>query len=181
MHGRRPGQRRPEERRTAPAGRPSITLGLAGNVDCTFSNTFTKQNPSVTTDIHNADHQTITSAPIGSTVHDKATVSGVQGFAAPTGDVEFTLFMGSTDCKGGGVDGAPVALSGGVAHPSEDATVPVGGLSYQAHYLGDDTYNDAYGPCEPLPGTKLDSTTRDGRAQRGSRRDHARSDRLDGA
>jgi uncharacterized repeat protein (TIGR01451 family) len=138
----------------------SIMLGLAGNVDCTFSNTFTKQNPSVTTDIHNADHQTITSAPIGSTVHDLATVSGVQGFAPPTGGVEFTLFMGSTDCKGGGVDGAPVALSGGVAHPSEDATVPVGGLSYQAHYLGDDTYNEAYGPCEPLPGTKLDSTTR---------------------
>jgi uncharacterized repeat protein (TIGR01451 family) len=109
------------------------------------------------TDVHSAGHDVITHAPIGSTVHDKATVSGALG--TPTGVVVFTVFMGSTQCKDGGVDGGPVALSGGVAHPSEDATVPVGGLSYQAHYLGDDTYNESYGPCEPLAGDKLDSST----------------------
>jgi uncharacterized repeat protein (TIGR01451 family) len=137
----------------------SIALGLAGNVDCTFSNTFVKQNPSVATDIHNSDHQAVTSAPIGSTVHDKATVSGVPGFASPTGNVSFTVYMGNTQCEGQGTAAGLVALSGGVAHPSNDATVPVGGLSYKAHYGGDSIYNAADGPCETLAATKLDSTT----------------------
>ena len=35
-----------------------------------------KLDSSTATDIHNADHQVITHAPIGSTVHDKATVTG---------------------------------------------------------------------------------------------------------
>ncbi len=85
----------------------SITLGLAGNVDCTFTNTFVKRNTSVTTDIHNADHQTITSAPIGSMVHDKATVSGVPGFATPTGNVSFTVYPGNMQCEGPGTPPAP--------------------------------------------------------------------------
>jgi uncharacterized repeat protein (TIGR01451 family) len=138
----------------------SITLGLAGNVDCTFSNTFHKQNPSVATDIHDAGHQTIMSAPIGSTVHDKATVSGVPGFATPTGNVGFTVYLGNTMCEEDGVAAGSAALSGGVAHPSSDATVPVGGLSYRAHYSGDSIYNAADGPCETLTATKLDSSTR---------------------
>jgi uncharacterized repeat protein (TIGR01451 family) len=137
----------------------SITLGLAGNVDCKFTNTFVKQNPSVTTDIHNTDHQTITSAPIGSPVHDQATVSGVQGFATPTGDVNFTVYTGNTQCEGPGTAAGSVALSDGVAHPSDAATVPVGGLSYKAHYNGDSIYNAADGPCETLDATKLDSST----------------------
>ena len=37
--------------------------------------------------------------------------------------------------------------------------MPVGGLSYRAHYLGDDTYKASFGPCEPLAGDKLDSST----------------------
>src|SRR5512132_4327913 len=137
----------------------SIALGLAGNVDCRFSNTFHKQNPSVVTDVHNASHQAITSAPIGSTAHDKAPATGVPGFAAPPGEGEFTVFMGRTVCKAGAVDTPAVALSGGVADPSAPAIVPVGGLSYQAHYLGDHNYHDAYGDCEPLAGTTLDSLT----------------------
>ena len=101
----------------------------------------------------------ITSAPIGSTVHDKATVSGVAGFPTPTGDVTFTVYSGNTTCTGTGVAGSPVALSGGVAHPSSDSTVPVTGLSYKAHYNGDTIYNGADGPCEPLTPTKLGSNT----------------------
>ena len=65
----------------------TITLGLAGNVDCIYSNTFTKQTPTVATDIHagagandTAGAAAILSAAIGSTVHDKATVTGVGGF-----------------------------------------------------------------------------------------------------
>ena len=142
------------------AGRTAtITLGLAGNVDCIYSNTFTKQTPTVGTTIHNAAHGTITSAPIGSTVHDSATVSGSGGFPAPTGNVSFTVYLGNATCTGTGTAAGSVALAAGVAHPSNDATVPVGGLSYKASYPGDSVYNSADGPCEPLTATKHDSTT----------------------
>ena len=149
------------------AGRTAtITLGLAGNVDCIYSNTFTKQTPTVATDIHagagandTAGAAAILSAAIGSTVHDKATVTGVGGFPAPTGNVSFTVYSGNTTCTGTGTAAGSVALAAGVAHPSSDATVPVGGLSYKASYPGDSVYNSADGPCEPLTATKLDSST----------------------
>jgi uncharacterized repeat protein (TIGR01451 family) len=149
------------------AGRTAtITLGLAGNADCTYKNTFTKATPPVSTDIHagagasdTAGAAAITSAAIGATVHDKATVGSAGGFGTPTGTVSFTVYMGNTACTGTGTAAGTVALSSGVAHPSSDATVPVGGLSYKAHYNGDANYTEADGPCEPLTATKLDSNT----------------------
>src|SRR5204863_6133294 len=115
-----------------------------------------KHNPNVTTDIHagsdandTAGAPAITAAAIGSTVHDKATVSGSNG--TPTGTVTFTVFSGNTNCSANASVGSPVTLDGnGVAHPSADATVPVGGLSYRAHYNGNATYNEPDGPCETL-------------------------------
>jgi uncharacterized repeat protein (TIGR01451 family) len=100
----------------------------------------------------------ITHAPIGSKVHDKAAVSGALG--VPTGTVDFTVYTGNTQCQGDGVAAGSVALVNGIAHPSGEATVPVGGLSYQARYKGDDTYKESLGPCEPLGGDKLDSSTK---------------------
>jgi uncharacterized repeat protein (TIGR01451 family) len=117
-----------------------------------------KLDSTTTTDVHNADHEVITHAPIGSKVHDKAAVSGALG--APSGNVDFRVYMGNTQCQGDGVAAGSVALVNGIAHPSDEATVPVGGLSYQAHYKGDDTYKDSFGPCEPLAGDKLDSSTK---------------------
>jgi uncharacterized repeat protein (TIGR01451 family) len=105
----------------------------------------------VTTTVHNAAHATITSAPIGSTVHDRAVVSG--NFGTPTGNVTFTLYP-STDCSGTGTTSGAVALSGGAAE-SGTTTVPVGGLSYRAHYLGGGNYEAADGECEPLQATQL--------------------------
>ena len=59
-----------------------------------------------------------------------------------------------------------IALSNGVAHPSNDSTVPVAGLSYRAHYNGDSIYNAADGPCETLTHeARFDDG--DGRSQRG--------------
>ena len=76
----------------------------------------------------------ITSAPIGSTVHDKATVTGA--LTTPTGNVSFTVYLGNSVCEGQGTAAGTVALVSGVAHPSSDAIVPVGGLSYRATYNG---------------------------------------------
>jgi hypothetical protein len=118
-------------------GTATITLGLVGNVDCTYVNTFVKATPTVATDIHNADHQVITSAPIGSIVHDLATVSTAAGFPAPTGSVSFNVYLGNTTCSGSPTAAGSVALAAGVAHSSDNATVPAGGLSYKASYPGD--------------------------------------------
>ena len=118
----------------------------------------TKLDSSTATDIHNAAHQVVTSAPIGSTVHDQATVSGTVAGGTPTGNVTFTLYAGTT-CAGTGTAAGTVDLVAGVAHPSDSTTVPVGGLSYKATYNGSAVYNASTGPCEPLNATKLDSST----------------------
>src|SRR5438067_9968143 len=81
--------------------------------------------------IHNANHAVITSAAIGSTVHDSATVAGTQAGGTPTGTVTFTVYS-SPDCTTGGVAGTPVALSGGVADPSQTAVQTAGGISFSA-------------------------------------------------
>ena len=149
-------------------GEATVTAqtGAPITASCVFTNTFSKQTPTVATDIHAgsgasdvAGAAAITHAAIGSTVHDKATVSGVTGFGTPTGDVTFTVYAGNTTCTGTGTSAGTVALAGTVAHPSSDSTVPVGGLSYKAHYNGDTIYNGVDGPCEPLAGDKLTSTT----------------------
>jgi hypothetical protein len=112
----------------------------------------------VTTDIHagpgaadTASAPAITSATSGDTVHDKATVIGGGG-PTPTGSVTFTVYLGNTICSGTGTPAGMVTLdANGVAHPSLDATVPDGGLSYKAHYNGQPgVYPQADGPCEPL-------------------------------
>src|SRR5206468_101719 len=78
-----------------------------------------KADTTTVTVIHNADHEEILSAPIGSTVHDKATVTGVAAGGTPTGDVTFTVYLGTTDCDveaATSTDQATVALdANGVA------------------------------------------------------------------
>ena len=124
----------------------------------------TKLTPEVGTVIHagsgandTADAPAITSAAIGSTVHDKASVTG--GFTVPTGTVTFTVYAGM-ECSGEGTVAGTVDLANGAAHPSDDQQVPVGGLSYKAHYNGSDTYVQADGPCEPLNATSLTPVVR---------------------
>ncbi|MBI1742384.1 hypothetical protein HYR54_04870, partial [Candidatus Acetothermia bacterium] len=113
----------------------------------------TKLNPTVTTDVHDSSHTVITTAPIGSSVHDKATVSGSVG--TPTGSVTFNLYS-TTDCTGSFTT-QTVTLSSGMAESSA-TTVPNTGLSYQVTYSGDANYNPATSSCEPLPAVKLNPT-----------------------
>ncbi|MGH3064748.1 MAG: DUF11 domain-containing protein, partial [Gaiellaceae bacterium] len=127
----------------------TITVNASEHVVCTFTNAFTRLTPTVTTDVHDAQHAVITSAAIGATVHDKATVSG--SGPTPTGTVDFTVWLGNTACSGeGSSSGTDVALAAGVADPSSSQVVPAGGLSFRAHYDGDAVYEPGDGPCEPL-------------------------------
>ncbi|MCH7999275.1 MAG: Ig-like domain repeat protein [Chloroflexi bacterium] len=112
--------------------------------------------PTVVTEIHNAGDTVVTSVVVGTTVHDKATVSG--GFGTPTGSVTFDWFTNGT-CTG-----APAATSGAfaLAGGSVDATTftqtpsTATPHSFQAHYSGDGVYSAADSPCEPLTVTKPD-------------------------
>jgi Ice-binding-like len=105
----------------------------------------------ITTQIHNASHANVTSTsqPIGTVVHDMATVTGTVGIT-PTGTVSFTVYANQI-CTGTATFAGAVALNGvGVAHPSDTAILSDTGLSYLAHYGGDTNYTPADGPCEPL-------------------------------
>src|SRR5207245_1812188 len=78
--------------------------------------TVTALTPTVATEIHNASHAVVTSVPAGSTVHDKATVSG--SFGTPTGPASPTRRSSDLTCTGTSVGSGTVTLdASGVAHP----------------------------------------------------------------
>ncbi|PYO16831.1 MAG: hypothetical protein DMD31_01615, partial [Gemmatimonadetes bacterium] len=120
--------------------------------------TVTARTPTVATEIHNASHAVVTSVPAGSTVHDKATVSG--SFGTPTGTVTFTFFTASSTCTGTSVASGTVTLdASGVAHPSaSQGPLSAGSYSFIAHYNGDPNYTATDSPCEPLEVTALTPT-----------------------
>jgi hypothetical protein len=176
----------PDPAVTAPSFTATVTLNASGNADPALSKvvpvnglayqatyngsttynkstsdceplTADKLNSSTVTVVHNATHQVVTSALIGSTVHDKATVTGTTAGGTPTGTVDFTVWLGTTNCTAGtGVTTATSTGNGlnasGIVDPALPETVPMGGLSYKAHYNGSTTYNPSDGACEPLVG-----------------------------
>ena len=128
-------------------------------------------------------------APIGSIVHDLATVIVGPGNPAPTGTVAFTWYT-NTDLR----TGAPASAPGpwpwaraAIAHPSSDETLTSTGGSFKAVYSGDANYTGSTGDCEPLTASKLESSTVTiihlgtsvGERPRPSPRHHQRPDRLD--
>src|SRR3989449_596003 len=121
--------------------------------------TVTERTPTVGTEIHDPSHNVVTSVPAGTTVHDKATVSG--SFGTPTGAVTFTFFTASSVCTGASVGSGTVALdASGVAHPSaSQGPLSAGAYSFRAHYNGEDpNYGPADSPCELLTVTALTPT-----------------------
>jgi uncharacterized repeat protein (TIGR01451 family) len=102
---------------------------------------------------------TVTSVPLGSTVTDKATVSGT-GAGTPTGTVAFTFFSNGA-CTGTGTSaGNSKALSGGVATSNAEGPLTAGSYSFQATYSGNGNYKTSTGDCEPFTvGQGMTATT----------------------
>ena len=116
--------------------------------------TVSQLTPSVATDIHDVSHAVVTSVDAGTTVHDKATVSG--SFGTPTGTVDFTFYTDNACTQGAASAGSGIALVSGVAHPSSsEGPLTAGSYSFKAHYNGDTNYVAADGPCEPLTVNKV--------------------------
>ena len=112
-----------------------------------------KLGSQTTTDIHDAQHQVVTTVAAGATVHDLVTVRRAVRVARPERSVTIDWFTNG-DCSG-----TPAANSGnvtldanGLADSTAFARGPLGAGTYafRAHYLGDATYNPSDGPCEPL-------------------------------
>ena len=124
--------------------------------------TVDKGDLDIRTDIHDAAHAVVLSVPLGSIVHDTATLSGsVAGFDPDMTKVSFSFYMNG-DCE---EVGASVANTGTestfVARSADSAALAAGEYSYSASFAGDDNYNPA-GPaaCEPLTVNKGDLTIR---------------------
>src|SRR5439155_890495 len=96
---------------------------------------------------------------LGTNVHDKATVTDSVAAVDPTGDVTFTFFTNGT-CDGAGVGKGTVALSGGVAHPSQaSGALAAGDYAFRAHYNGDTNFDPSTSDCEPFHVNTASSST----------------------
>lgn len=98
--------------------------------------TVNKAASILTTEIHDSEHNPITSAPIGALVHGQATVSGPTGVITPTGAITLTIYDNTT-CTGTPVTAQPQILTNGVA---ESDSLPAQSFFYTVVYGGDDIY-----------------------------------------
>src|SRR5206468_164864 len=113
----------------------------------------TALTPLVSTEIRDANNAPVgATTTAGTTVHDRATVSGTG--PTPTGTVNFTFYT-SLDCSSGGVTQSNVTLSAGIADSSAHGPLATGSYSFKVHYNGDTFYGQTDSLCEPLEVTAL--------------------------
>jgi len=136
------------------------SAGNVGNQDRSLSAAAVLQEQStVATTIHmDTTHAVVADnslIPLGSSVHDSATVTGF----APTGNVTFTFYT-TIDCTGTGVAAGTVGLAAGdathsTAHPSSSRTgLAAGSYSFRAQYAGDGSNIGSTSACEPFTVSK---------------------------
>ena len=109
---------------------------------------------STATELHNNANESViplsSSVPLGTNVHDKATVTEANTAFDPTGDVTFTFFTNNT-CAGQNTGKSQVALVSGVAHPSQaSGALAAGDYGFRAHYNGDANFDASTSDCEPF-------------------------------
>ncbi len=140
----------------------SITMGLGGNVVCTYTNHI-NLSPTIGTTL------SATTINIGGTVHDSATLSG--GTANAGGSVTYSAYAGQNTCTGTDLLNSTVTVTNGVVPDSAVFTPSAAGYySFQAAYSGDGNNNPATSVCStelllvktnPAITTDLSSTTVD--------------------
>jgi len=116
----------------------SITMAGEGLVDCTYTN-HTKLSPSIAT-VLSAE-----SVPIGTAVHDTATLTGASATAG--GTVTYTVYSNNT-CTQNPVDAGTKTVTNAIVPDSDAITFNNAGTFYwQAVYSGDADNNGASSVC----------------------------------
>ncbi|HXQ62554.1 MAG TPA: Ig-like domain repeat protein [Acidimicrobiales bacterium] len=140
-------------------GPGSVNCPVGPQTATAGSSTVVTKAPSTTVTGVQLNGSTVTSVPLGSTVTDKATVSGT-GAGTPTGTVTFTYFTNGTCSAPGSAAGAPTLNGSGVATSSSEGPITViGNYSFTAVYGGDANYAGSNGGCEAFSVQKGTSST----------------------
>src|SRR3972149_6500552 len=107
----------------------------------------------ISTHTHNAAHGNVggaTTVPLGSIVHDTATVTGEVGSFGPGGVLTFRFFT-MMGCTGDSTSPATGVEAGFYGRSAASAALAAGSYSYDASIAADDNYNAAGpAPGEPL-------------------------------
>jgi LPXTG-site transpeptidase (sortase) family protein len=99
----------------------------------------------ITTVIHDASHNVISSAALTTLVHAGAAVTS-NGSQTPTGTITFKIYA-NPSCSGTGTTYGPIAITGGNADMAASAAVTENGLSFKTHYNGDANFPKTDGSC----------------------------------
>jgi hypothetical protein len=135
---------------SAPLGAGSYTYAASVAGDNNYEGGVSGDEPltvdqarlSIITTIHNAAHQAVTFVPVGSIVHDTASVTGfIAGFPLPS--VSFTL-------NGNAVANLPAGEVGFTARSVDSAPLVSGSYTYAATVASDSNYIGATSADEPL-------------------------------
>ncbi|MGE5297637.1 MAG: hypothetical protein ACM3KM_00550 [Acidobacteriaceae bacterium] len=116
-----------------------------------------KADTTTVTHVHNAAHTDITntSVPVGTVIHDNATVAPQVGSIPITGNITYTSYSNLT-CNAAGLLSTETVFS--PTAESTAVTLGAGDYSYKAVYAGDANYNGSTGACEPFTITKASPT-----------------------
>jgi len=132
--------------------------------DCQFH----PQGSRIETEVHLATTHVVVSnaspATLGSTVHDKATVTTDGGIAVPDGSQVHFYFWKNNDCTGTPFAGPSDNAISGASPASVDGGLPEGPLgagsySYKATFTSGDAHvvSSSEGECEPFKVNKADT------------------------
>lgn len=121
---------------------------LGDDSDCE-NFTVNKAQLTASTEVHNSAHvnKLNSSVPIGSVMHDFATVSGAVSGFTPSGTVSFT-FYSAENCGGTGASVTNAGAEGAGVRSADSAALSAGKYSYKASVAGDSNYLGDDSDCE---------------------------------
>src|SRR5207237_51864 len=104
----------------------------------------------ISTDIHDASHNIVTSVPLASVVHDTATVGGQVGSFTPTGAITFTFDKLPTVCGTTSIATDGTDAGNGKPRSVDTLALHAGSYNFRGAIAGDSDYLGATSTCEPL-------------------------------
>ncbi|ASN51130.1 hypothetical protein [Sinomonas sp. R1AF57] len=129
----------------------NVTMGLGGNVDCTYTNHI-NVSPTIATTL------SATSVAVGTAVHDSAALTGATATAG--GTVTYTVYSDSACAKNAQAAGTMTVTNGVIPDSNAITFNSAGDYYWQAVYSGDANNNGASSTCteEHLVVTKAQPT-----------------------